>query len=50
MQRCAAVGVDVDAVALPHVARQLTGLEPDTPEFVERYSGDLARLVERLLA
>jgi TetR/AcrR family transcriptional regulator len=36
--------------ALPHVARQMTGLEPDTPEFVERYSSDLARLVERLLA
>ncbi len=35
---------------LPRVARQATGLEPDAPEFVERYSRDLARLVGRLLA
>lgn len=33
---------------LPHVARLLTGADPDTEEFVSEYGAQLARLVRRL--
>lgn len=34
--------------ALGGIARRMTGLEPDTPEFVERYAEQLAAIVARL--
>ncbi|MFJ9781483.1 TetR/AcrR family transcriptional regulator [Amycolatopsis sp. NPDC101161] len=35
-------------VTLPHVAEGLTRTAPDSPEFVERYADQLAKLVEHL--
>ena len=33
---------------LPHVARELTGLDPESEEFTRGYAEDLARLVRYL--
>jgi TetR/AcrR family transcriptional regulator len=40
--------VVVAPLALPQTARELFGLEPDSPEFRERYTEQLRRLVRRL--
>jgi AcrR family transcriptional regulator len=34
--------------ALPHLTRSITGLEPDSPEFLERYAEQLGRMVRHL--
>jgi hypothetical protein len=33
---------------LPRIARQLTGLDPESPDFVQHYCDQVARIVERL--
>ncbi|HEX8519564.1 MAG TPA: TetR family transcriptional regulator [Pseudonocardia sp.] len=33
---------------LPRIAREMTGLAPGSPDFVERYCAELVRVVERL--
>ncbi|MGO4756057.1 TetR/AcrR family transcriptional regulator, partial [Streptomyces sp. 2MCAF27] len=35
-------------VALPHLVRQLFGLDPDSPEFREHYTEQLRRIVRHL--
>lgn len=37
-------------VTLPHKVKELTGLEPTSPEFIERYGEQLRRVVRRLAA
>ncbi|MEC3981257.1 TetR/AcrR family transcriptional regulator [Amycolatopsis sp. H20-H5] len=44
----ALMGASSAALALPRVVRAITGLEPDSPEFVRKYAEQLARLVAHL--
>ncbi|GAA1951465.1 TetR/AcrR family transcriptional regulator [Kitasatospora viridis] len=41
-------GAAAARLAFPHIARAITGTDPDSPEFTERYAAELARMVERL--
>jgi TetR/AcrR family transcriptional regulator len=46
--RLALMGVILAPILLPQTARQVTGLDPDSPEFNETYGEQLRRLVRHL--
>jgi TetR/AcrR family transcriptional regulator len=46
----ALMGATLAPIALPHVVRRLTGLEPGDPAFQDRYAEHLRRIVRRLAA
>jgi AcrR family transcriptional regulator len=48
MVQLALMGATLAPVALPQVLRRLTGLEPDDPDFVERYAEFIRQLAARL--
>lgn len=44
----ALMGATLAPIALPHVVRRLTGLDPSDPAFQDRYAEQLRRIVRRL--
>ena len=44
----AVMGATLAPIALPHVVRRLTGLDPGDPAFQDRYADQLRRIVRRL--
>jgi AcrR family transcriptional regulator len=48
LYQLAVMGATVAPIAMPHVVRRITGLNPTDPEFQERYAEHLRRIIRRL--